>query len=206
MDTFGIHDITPLRGIELGHGLEIERRFLVDGRGSKPWRNVSSLSKITQFYLDVDSFEIDSLQLFYNSIPIVQLSETESKLMSKDKISSARLRFIDDKIILSFKGKKNYDSVMEFEWELSQIPDGVNLDNYCFVEKTRYFWPGTDGLTWEIDEFEGRLAGLILAEVELDNSLQTVEKPEWVGSEITGLSAWSNSSLAKTIESINRIK
>ncbi len=67
MDTFGIHDITPLRGIELGHGLEIERRFLVDGRGSKPWRNVSSLSKITQFYLDVDSFEIDSLQLFYNS-------------------------------------------------------------------------------------------------------------------------------------------
>ena len=72
MDTFGIHDITPLRGIELGYGLEIERRFLVDGRGSKPWRNVSSLSKITQFYLDLDLFKIDSLQLFYNSIPIVR--------------------------------------------------------------------------------------------------------------------------------------
>ena len=171
MDTFGIHDITPLRGIELGYGLEIERRFLVDGRGSKPWRNVSSLSKITQFYLDLDLFKIDSLQLFYNSIPIVRLGEAEGKLMSIDKLSSARLRLIDDKIILSCKGKKNYDSVMEFEWELSQIPEGVNLDNYCFVEKTRYFWPSTDGLTWEIDEFEGRLAGLVLAEVELDLSL-----------------------------------
>lgn len=203
MDTFGIHDIMPLRGIELGYGLEIERRFLVDGRGSKPWRNVSSLSKITQFYLDLDLFEIDNLQLFYDSVPIVPISKSEDNLISKENLSSARLRFIDDKIILSMKGKKNYDTAMEFEWELSQIPSGVNLDNYCFVEKTRYFWPGTDGLTWEIDEFEGGLAGLVLAEVELQDSTQIVEIPEWAGSEITGLPGWSNSALAKTIESFN---
>ena len=193
----------PLRGIELGYGLEIERRFLVDGRGSKPWRNVSSLSKITQFYLDLDLFEIDNLQLFYDSVPIVPISKSEDNLISKENLSSARLRFIDDKIILSMKGKKNYDTAMEFEWELSQIPSGVNLDNYCFVEKTRYFWPGTDGLTWEIDEFEGGLAGLVLAEVELHDSTQIVEIPEWAGSEITGLPGWSNSALAKTIESFN---
>lgn len=35
------------------------------------------------------------------------------------------------------------------------------------VEKTRYTLTGPDGLTWEIDEYAGRLAGLFTAEVEL---------------------------------------
>tara|TARA_B100001778_G_scaffold153248_1_gene125752 strand:- start:386 stop:1003 length:618 start_codon:yes stop_codon:yes gene_type:complete len=201
MDTSGICSITPLRGINLSYGVEIERRFLVDGRDSKPWRNVPNLSKITQFYLDIDLFAIGNLQLFYGSIPIVEINETEGDLISKENLSSARLRLIDDKIILSIKGRKNYDAAMEFEWELSEKPRGINLEDYPFVEKTRYFWLNTDGLTWEIDEFEGRLAGLVLAEVELDNSAQTIEIPEWVGSEITGLSQWSNSALAKNIES-----
>ncbi|MBR95231.1 MAG: hypothetical protein CMA81_00190 [Euryarchaeota archaeon] len=204
MDTSRICSITPARGIELGYGLEIERRFFVDGRDSKPWRNVPNLSKITQFYLDIDLFEIGNLQIFYDSIPIVPISKSENILISKENLSSARLRFIDDKIILSLKGKKNYDTAMEFEWELSEKPRGINLDDCPFVEKTRYFWPGTDGLTWEIDEFEGKLAGLVLAEVELHDSTQIVEIPEWAGSEITGLPGWSNSALAKTIESFKQ--
>lgn len=200
MDTFRIGSITQLRGINLGYGVEIERRFLVDGRGLKPWRNVPNLSKIKQFYLDLDLFEIGELQLSYDSSPIVPISEAEENLISKDKFSSGRLRFIDDKIILSIKGRKNYDTAMEFEWELSQIPSVINPDDYPYVEKTRYYWPSEDGFTWEIDEFEGGLAGLILAEVELSNSTQVVEIPEWIGSEITGLPGWSNSALAKTIE------
>tara|TARA_B100001778_G_scaffold3977_1_gene3445 strand:+ start:3231 stop:3848 length:618 start_codon:yes stop_codon:yes gene_type:complete len=204
MDTSRICSITPLRGINLSYGVEIERRFLVDGRNSKPWRDVQSLSKITQFYLDVDLFKIGNLQLFYGSIPIVEINETEGNLISKENLSSGRLRFIDNKIVLSIKGKKSYDTAIEFEWELSEKPRGINLDDYPFVEKTRYFWLNEDGLTWEIDEFEGGLAGLVLAEVELHDSTQAVEIPEWVGSEITGLPGWSNSALAKTIESFKQ--
>ena len=204
MDTFRIGSITQLRGINLGYGVEIERRFLVDGRGLKPWRNVPNLSNIKQFYLDLDLFEIGEFQLSYDSTPIVPISEAEENLINKDNFSSGRLRFIDDKIILSIKGRRNYDTAMEFEWELSEVPRGIDLDNYPFVEKTRYFWPSEDGFTWEIDEFEGELAGLILAEVELSNSTQVVEIPEWIGSEITGLPGWSNSALAKTIKSFKQ--
>lgn len=204
MDTFRIGSITQLRGINLGYGVEIERRFLVDGRGLKPWRNVPNLSTIKQFYLDLNLFEIGEFQLSYDSTPIVRISEAEENLISKDNFSSGRLRFIDDKIILSIKGRRNYDTAMEFEWELSEVPRGIDLDDYPFVEKTRYFWPSEDGFTWEIDEFEGGLAGLILAEVELSNSTQVVEIPEWIGSEITGLPGWSNSALAKTIKSFKQ--
>lgn len=188
----------------MGYGVEIERRFLVDGRGLKPWRNVPNLSNIKQFYLDLDLFEIGEFQLSYDSTPIVSIGGAEENLISKDNLSSGRLRFIDDKIILSIKGRRNYDTAMEYEWELSEVPRGIDLDDYPFVEKTRYFWPSEDGFTWEIDEFEGGLAGLILAEVELSNSTQVVEIPEWIGSEITGLPGWSNSALAKTIKSFKQ--
>ena len=67
------------------------------------------------------------------------------------------------------------------------------------VEKTRYMWKGEDGLLWEIDEFEGVLAGLVLAEVELKRPDEAVAIPAWMGQEITGLASWSNRSLAQTL-------
>ena len=67
------------------------------------------------------------------------------------------------------------------------------------MEKTRYYWSGADKTVWEIDEFEGGLAGLILAEVELDSENQTIELPSWLGLELTGLANWSNAALANTL-------
>ena len=46
----------------------------------------------------------------------------------------------------------------------------------------RYKIPAGD-LTWEIDEFLGANAGLIIAEVELKSEDQVVTKPEWLGDE-----------------------
>ena len=45
------------------------------------------------------------------------------------------------------------------------------------VEKTRHLWRGEDGHLWEIDEFEGPLAGLIIAEVELAAEDEAVVLP-----------------------------
>ena len=55
-------------------------------------------------------------------------------------------------------------------------------------------------MIWEVDEFEGGLAGLILAEVELVDENQEVNLPHWLGMELTGLASWSNAALAKTLK------
>ncbi len=53
-------------------------------------------------------------------------------------------------------------------------------------------------MVWEVDEFEGGLAGLILAEIEMPDIDYGVVLPEWLGVELTGLHQWSNSTLALT--------
>ena len=52
-------------------------------------------------------------------------------------------------------------------------------------------------MVWEVDEFEGGLAGLVLAEIELPDIDYDVVLPEWLGIELTGLHQWSNSTLAR---------
>ena len=47
-----------------------------------------------------------------------------------------------------------------------------------------------------IDVFEGRNAGLIVAEVELRHEKQSLQLPKWVGQEITSQARYSNANLA----------
>lgn len=54
-----------------------------------------------------------------------------------------------------------------------------------------------DGLVWEVDEFEGRLAGLVLAEVELSAAGQVVALPPWIGAEVTQDPRFQNAALAR---------
>jgi len=51
------------------------------------------------------------------------------------------------------------------------------------------------GKLWEIDEFLGDNAGLIVAEIELNTEHETFEKPDWVGEEISEDSRYYNVSL-----------
>ena len=41
------------------------------------------------------------------------------------------------------------------------------------------------GLTWEIDEYDGILKGIVMAEVELDAIDQLIDMPGWIGPEVT---------------------
>jgi adenylate cyclase len=52
-----------------------------------------------------------------------------------------------------------------------------------------------EGVLWEVDEFEGENAGLVLAEVELEHPSQPVGLPEWVGEEVTADQRYRNSQL-----------
>ena len=64
------------------------------------------------------------------------------------------------------------------------------------IDKIRYRIP-FGGMTWEVDDFFGENAGLVIAEIELKNETQKFERPAWLGQEVTGSSRYYNSSLIR---------
>ena len=47
-------------------------------------------------------------------------------------------------------------------------------------------------MTWEIDEFHGENAGLVVAELELDREDEPFARPPWLGAEVTQLRRYYN--------------
>ena len=177
---------------------EIERRFFVNGEGDKPWREDGDSTSIRQFYLDKGQLVFSESELIYGGAVIVRLNEEEQVLFQSEKDWTVRVRFRDERTVFTLKGRRTNASAIELEWPIERALGEalVSLEEYPRVEKTRYEWRGSDGMLWEIDEFEGGLLGLVLAEIELQNIEQPVELPEWAQLEITGNCAWSNSNLA----------
>lgn len=185
----------------MAYSMEIERRFFIDGRLDKPWRNGSKSSLIKQYYLRFEDFSISNNLLHYQKVMVIKLTEKEIDIIANTDDLISRIRIIDDKAIITMKGKRSHATALELEWEIGDkvAREILALDDFSGVEKIRYYWTGKDDLIWEVDEFEGGLAGLILAEVELKDENQPVILPPWLGMELTGLSNWSNASLAKTL-------
>lgn len=189
----------------MAHSIEIERRFIVDGREDKPWRDGFDLTSIRQYYVPFDRFTVSEKHLLLDDSKLAELTDEESEIISNGESFTSRIRITKDKSVLTLKGKRNHASAIELEWEIDssmalKITTGNDFPN---IEKVRFCWTGEDGLVWEIDEFEGGLAGLILAEVELENETQEVVLPKWLGMELTGLHNWSNAALAQTLEKNN---
>ena len=185
--------------------VEIERRFLVDARGDKPWRVNAATSQIEQYYTVGDLLSIENGALLHEGEAVAALTEAEESHLASTPSWTTRLRRRDEAYILTYKARVSDDTSLELEWRVEEQIARRILSNGPFpsVEKTRYMVNGPDGLTWEVDEFEGALAGLVLAEVELTSSEQLVALPSWVGHEITGLRSWSNRALAETLASRN---
>ena len=185
---------------------EIERRFLVDGRGDKPWRNTVDIRHITQYYLDSNDIEFHESVINYRGVSLVSISAEEFQILTKTDHWVSRIRVQNDSVMFTLKGKQLGISTTELEWVLSGLPNVQGLDEHPCVEKTRYCVDATNGLIWEVDEFEGVLAGLILAEIELESISQDFDIPQWIGIELTGLKNWSNASLATTLLNAEELK
>ena len=193
-------------GNALAINTEIERRFLVDGRGDKPWRNAVDIRQITQYYLDSNDIEFHELAIDYRGVPLVSVSPEEFHILTRTEHWVSRIRIQNDVVILTLKGKQKGIATTELEWVLSNLPNVPGLDEHPCVEKTRYCVNAGNELVWEVDEFEGVLAGLILAEIELEDIDQKFDFPEWIGIELTGLKNWSNASLATTLLNAEELK
>lgn len=149
-------------------GREIERKFLVTGEA---WRDGAVSSRIRQAYL----------------------------VRSPDR--SVRIRDEDGRITLTIKGPGTGPGGLdrpEFEYELP-ADDADGLFALCepgMIDKTRHRID-VAGRTWEVDEFHGRLAPLVVAEVELDAVDDEVVLPDWADREVTGDPSYSNGALSR---------
>lgn len=119
--------------------------------------------------------------------------------LSSVKERVVRVRTVEDKGFLTIKGVTKGVSRSEFEYEISAEDAGIMLDGICekpLIEKKRYKVP-VGGLVFEVDEFFGENAGLVVAEVELQAEDQKIDLPAWVGDEVSGDPRYFNSNLIK---------
>jgi adenylate cyclase len=117
--------------------------------------------------------------------------------LNRDKERTVRVRIASDKAFLTIKGLTRGASRAEFEYEIP-MPDAqqlLKLSDGPIIKKNRHVIVH-DGSTWEVDEFLGDNAGLILAEIELKSEDQPFSRPPWLGTEVTHDRRYYNSSLA----------
>ncbi len=148
-------------------GLEIERKFLVRKKGGEYKKAAFSVSRIKQGYIPADG-------------------------------ATVRIRVRDEKAFLTIKSHSLNGGLTRYEFE-QEIPmaDAEQLLNLCkggFIDKSRYLVQSGKHV-FEVDEFYGDNAGLVMAEVELASEDEPYEKPEFVGKEVTGDRRFRNSSL-----------
>ena len=109
---------------------------------------------------------------------------------------TVRIRIKGKKGYLTIKGIGSESGASRLEWE-QEIPveDAVRLLEICengVIEKTRYEVKSGKHII-EIDEFHGENKGLYIAEIELENENESIEKPVWLGKEVTGEKRYYNS-------------
>jgi CYTH domain-containing protein len=117
--------------------------------------------------------------------------------LSTVKERTVRVRTIGDRGFLTIKGISTGASRAEYEYEIPAGEAHEMLDQLCerpLIEKRRFEVP-FGGLIWEIDEFFGENAGLVVAEVELEDEDEEIDVPLWIGVEVTGDPRYFNSSL-----------
>ncbi len=111
--------------------------------------------------------------------------------------ATVRLRRRDDEHFLTIKGPSQGVSRVEVEMPVDRT-QAAALWPLCLpslVEKTRHVVTH-EGHVWEIDEFHGANAGLIVAEIELTAPDEAFVPPPWLGPEVTADHRYRNSSLS----------
>lgn len=118
--------------------------------------------------------------------------------LSTDPDATVRIRIFGDKAFITVKSRNigAVRSEWEYEIPLEDAEQILNESAKNILSKTRYFVDMPDGLTWEIDCFEGKLHGLILAEVELPDESAAFIRPTFIGEEVTGDPRYYNSILS----------
>jgi len=119
--------------------------------------------------------------------------------LSSQRARVVRVRIEGETAMLTIKGPSVGASRGEWEYPIPLADAEVFLATLCeqpLVEKYRRRI-GFGGLVWEVDEFLGVNAGLVVAEVELTAEDQAFDKPDWVGDEVTHDARYFNANLIR---------
>ena len=148
---------------------EIERKYLVD---SEKWKAVvkGSGKAIQQGYI-----------------------------FNEDK-GVLRVRIKGKKGFITVKSKNEGMTRLEYEYEIPAQEAKELLESMCdnYISKTRYEVFMNEHM-WEVDEFHGKLAPLILAEIELNDEQESFQLPNFVTEEVTFDNRYYNSELIKQL-------
>ncbi|HMQ12738.1 MAG TPA: CYTH domain-containing protein [Candidatus Competibacter phosphatis] len=119
--------------------------------------------------------------------------------LTSDARCSVRVRVAGDQGYLNVKSGTLGIQRSEYEYPIPLAEAEEILDTLCeqpLLEKTRHF-VRFGGHLWEIDEFEGDNAGLIVAEVELSRIDEPFDQPDWLGADVSHDIRYYNSQLAR---------
>jgi len=135
--------------------LEIERKFLVANPG---WKN-----------------------------SVIRSVRIRDGLIANNKGNKARVRIADDVATIALKSRRRGVVRTEFEYAIPYSDAEEMLRIMCdenVLEKVRHF-VSCAGDIWQVDVYEGLLAGVVLAEIELTDEDQKLTLPDWIGAEVT---------------------
>ena len=153
-------------GFHAAMAKEIERKFLVKTSG---WQAAATnATAISQFYV------------------------------SAGEDRSVRVRIVDGekaKLTIKFGGAARTRDEFEYPIPLADAREMLRFALGNVVEKTRHK-VSHGGREYDVDTFEGALAGLVIAELETPDDVPDEELPDWLGDEVTGDRAFYNLSLA----------
>lgn len=152
--------------------LEIERKFLVIG---DDWRDAAhEVVPMAQGYIN-DMVAMDS----------------------GAQMASVRVRIQGDKAFLNLKSREMGHTRQEFDYPIP-VADARALLALCVggvIDKRRHY-VRHEGHLWEVDEFLGSNAGLVVAEIELGHANEIFVKPAWAGKQVTDSQRYYNLALA----------
>ena len=149
---------------------EIEKKFLVD---SSIWKNSTFRKEAKQYPIK---------QGYLCTLPN----------------RTVRIRLKGEKAFLTIKGAMKDLVRSEFEYSVP-IDDAQQMlatMTDSLIEKTRFVF-AFKGYIWEVDEFEGVQAPLIIAEVELGSNEETPVLPSFIREEVSMDMRYTNSQLSK---------
>jgi adenylate cyclase len=158
--------------LEVDMALEIERKFLVAGDG---WR-----------------------QAAHAVVPMAQGYINDLEAMDQGgQMASVRVRIQGDEAFLNLKSRTPGHTRQEFDYPVP-VEDARALLALCVggvIDKRRHLVRHA-GHLWEVDEFLGDNAGLVVAEIELGDAGESFVKPAWAGKEVTDATRYYNLALA----------
>lgn len=149
--------------------MEIERKFLVN---TTLWNALSKPvpTKIVQGYLSID------------------------------QNCTVRVRIKGDKGFVTIKGKTTGISRSEYEYGIPLDEAESMILEFCSksISKDRYCFKNGIHI-WEVDVFHGKLAPLIIAEIELSSETEKFSIPEWISTEVSDDPGYYNSRLIERL-------